>query len=35
MEVLESLFARALNLESPWEITKIRFPDPLRENSAL
>jgi transposase len=25
MEVLESLFARALNLESPWEITKIEF----------
>jgi hypothetical protein len=25
MEVLESLFARALKLESPWEITKIEF----------
>jgi len=25
MEVLESLFARALKLESPWEIRKIEF----------
>jgi hypothetical protein len=25
MEALESLFARALKLESPWKITKIDF----------
>src|SRR5665647_1227546 len=25
MEVLESLFAKALKLESPWKITKIEF----------
>jgi len=25
MEVLEKLFARALKLESPWEITKVEF----------
>ena len=27
MEVLESLFTRALNLESPWKITKIEFSE--------
>ena len=31
MEVLESLFTRALKLESPWEITKIEFHEGERD----
>ena len=31
MEVLESLFSKALKLERPWEITKIEFLEKDRE----
>jgi hypothetical protein len=27
MQMLESLFARALKLESPWEVTKVDFQE--------